>query len=295
MSDKCQWVNSHLEEYFSETLSEKPSETLSETPSETMSQRAGVNAHLAECETCQSEVDGYLAVDKLVAAHFSRQVARAESPVRRTIQPLRLAGATATLAFTVVAVWIGVQAVGLWPGTATESDIQVVADTAGTVDVEKAEDAPVAERAKPEPQPEVVPTLPLDRAPTMATPRNPESSFYVQDAAGYFHTLEDFAGSVLVLGVIDQDPERTQAFSEIYESYRSEPELRFLGVAPDGAAPNGVGFPTMANRNSALLETRAGEFAIIDSEGTLIARGALEREALGDAVRTSLDRLQTDE
>ena len=280
MTDKCQWVESQLEAYFSETMDPKT--------------RTELDQHVTDCSACQSELDAYVKVDAMVAAHFEGQVARAGNRVRPRVQPLRLAGAMATFAVAIVGVWIGVSAmVGSTDNMPADSTRQGVAAMDSVEDVEKAEDTLDAERAKPEPVPEAA-TPSSDRAPAIAVPASAESRFYVQDAAGYFHTLEDFSGSVLVLGVVDDDPAGTTAFAEAYDAYASEPGLRFLGIASEGETPNGVGFPTMANRDSALLDTRAGEFAIVAPDGTLYARGRLEAEELGDRIAASLDEFLPD-
>jgi len=281
MTDKCQWVESQLEAYFSETMDPNT--------------RADVEQHVADCSACQMELDGYANVDALVAAHFKEQVVRAENRVRPRVQPLRLAGAVATFAVAIVAVWIGVDAVvGSTDNMPADSTGQSVAAMDSVEDVEKAENTLDAERAKPEPVPDEGTTPLLDRAPAIAGLASAESRFYVQDAAGHFHTLEDFSGSVLVLGVVDNEQVGTTVFADAYETYGSDPDLRFLGIAPEGAALNGFGFPSMVNRDSALLETGAGEFTIVAPDGTVYARGALEKDELSDVIAASLDELLPD-
>ena len=163
--------------------------------------------------------------------------------------------------------------------------------TAATNDFEKGDDTLDAALAKLEPVPESETITPIDRTSTTAGPVAAETRFYVQDTAGYFYTLEDYSGSVLVLGVTNADQAGTLVFAKAYETYRSEPNIRFLGIASENALPDGVGFPTMINRDSTLLETRAGEFVIVGPDGTIYARGALQEEELSNMIAASLEQI----
>jgi hypothetical protein len=110
------------------------------------------------------------------------------------------------------------------------------------------------------------------------------------DPAGYFHTLDEFAGSVLVLGVFDPGLTGADAFAGAYARYGSTADVRFLGVAPGPEAlPEDGPFPRMFNRGSTLLETPAGEFAIVTPEGAVHARGPLG-DALDEAIAASLQQ-----
>jgi hypothetical protein len=118
----------------------------------------------------------------------------------------------------------------------------------------------------------------------MAGSPDPETRLYLQDAAGYFHTLDDFTGSILVLGVLGDDPAGTAAFSETYSRYGADATLRFLGVPTSTPVGADTPFPTMRNRDSTLMETRPGEFSIVSPSGIILARGDLEVSALDQAV-----------
>jgi hypothetical protein len=274
MNDKCKWVESQLEAYFSETMASNA--------------RAELERHSASCATCGAELDAFAKVDELVAAHFRQQLRIADRRSPRGAQPIRLAGAIATAAGVFLAVWIGVGALGPAPevpasGTAASSE--------GGGEV-KADETPDAERAKPDPAPQPSTATPDRQAPSIgeAMADAPAARFYVQDAAGYFHTLEDFQGSALVLGVMANDADHIAAFERAYERYGAE-GLRFLGVPADDSPAFTVRFPTMTNRNSTLLETGAGEFAILAPDGSVYARGSLDGAELAEAIEGGIREL----
>ena len=283
MTDKCQWVEPHLEAYFSESIDPAT--------------RARLEQHVERCTDCRAHLDEFAQVDALVSAHFTQQMARAERTAHGPIRPMRLAGAFATVLVAAAAIWfVGGMSGGGMPGPATQDPAGVVQQAAVSVPETdapdanggKAEEEPDARLAKPDPVLDAASTAQVDAAPTMAEPAVPVTRFHVQDAAGYFHTLEDFSGSVLVLGVVDRDPAGSAAFEQAYELYRSEANIRFLGVPADGVEPGPVRFPTMVNRESSLLETPTGEFAIVAPDGTVHARGPLEAESLRLTIDASL-------
>lgn len=254
MTKSCQWVESRLESYVSESLS----------PAE----RGELDRHAADCAACRSELAAFAEVDALVAEHFRRRLSRASRSVRPVVRPLRPVGVAAA---SLAAVWIGYAALApdaVDPDTADK-------DTA----------VPDVERAKPDPDPE--PAIALSEAPLQPPPA-PVARFRVQDSAGYFHSLEDFSGSVLVLGVVDGNAATAAAFEASYARYAGESGLRFLAVPADGVDLDAPRFPTMANRASTLLETDPGEFTIISPDGAVHARGTLDNGDLPAAIDASL-------
>lgn len=281
MSDKCKWMEPHLEAYFSESIDPAT--------------RARLEQHVEGCTDCRAQLDEFAQVDVLVSAHFRQQVARAERTVQGSIRPLRLAGAFSALLAAAAALWFA----GGMSGPVTQDTDGAVQQAAAsapetdTADVngDKAEEEPDARLAKPDPVLDAASADRFDAAPTIGGPAVPVTRFHVQDAAGYFHTLEDFSGSVLVLGVVDRDPAGSAAFEQAYERYGSDAKIRFLGVPADGIEPGPVRFPTMVNRESSLLETRTGEFAIVAPDGTVHARGLLEEETLRSTIDASLQLL----
>ena len=281
MTDKCKWMEPHLEAYFSESIDP--------------STRARLEQHVEGCTDCRAQLDEFAQVDVLVSAHFRQQVARAGRTARGPIRPLRLAGAFAAVLVAAAAIWFA----GGMSGPVTQDtvgDVRQAAVSAPETDApdvngDKAEEEPDARLAKPDPVLDAASAARFDAAPTITGPAVPVSRFHVQDAAGYFHTLEDFSGSVLVLGVVDRDPAGSAAFEQAYERYGSDAKVRFLGVPADGIEPGPVRFPTMVNRESSLLETRTGEFAIVAPDGTVHARGLLDEETLRSTIDASLQLL----
>ena len=99
MSNDCGWVESRLEDFLSDNVD-------SDT-------RTGIESHVAGCERCRREIEGYAKVDDLVGAYFRRQVARAETARTSTFRPARLAGAFAGLGAAALVAWLGF---GIEPG-----------------------------------------------------------------------------------------------------------------------------------------------------------------------------------
>ena len=286
MTDKCKWMEPHLEAYFSESIDPAT--------------RARLEQHVEGCTDCRAELDEFAQVDVLVSAHFRQQVARAGRTARGPIRPLRLAGAFGAVLVAAVAIWIsGGMSGGGMPGPVTQDTVGAVQQAAVSapepdapdVNGDKAKEELEARLAKPDPVLDAASDARFDAAPTMDGPAVPVTRFHVQDAAGYFHTLEDFSGAVLVLGVVDRDPAGSAAFERAYERYSSDAKVRFLGVPADGIEPGPVRFPTMVNRESSLLETRTGEFAIVAPDGTVHARGLLDEETLRSTIDASLQLL----
>jgi hypothetical protein len=289
MPDKCQRLESQLEAYVSGGLDSGAREEF--------------ERHAAGCGDCRAQVDGFARIDALVAAHFRQRLARARRPAPTRIRSLRLVAALGTLVAAAVAVSLGISMVTSDTGSnaAADEEIERAAipaepaspRTTPTVsaDIDKVDEASDAELAKPDPVAEPAVSVLLDRAPAMLGTASSEARFYVQDAAGYFHTLEDFSGSVLVLAVVDQSASEITAFERAYERYGAGVGIRFLGVTAGGASLESARFPTMQNRESALLETRAGEFAIVAPDGTIHARGTLEEQELFATIESSLRQL----
>ncbi len=286
MTDKCKWMEPRLEAYFSERIDPAT--------------RARLEQHVEGCTDCRAELDEFAQVDVLVSAHFRQQVARAGRTARGPIRSLRLAGAFAAVLIAAAAIWIsGGMSGGGMSGPVTQDTVGAVQQAAVSspetdapdVNGDKVEEEPDARLAKADPVLDAASDSRFDAAPTMDGPAVPVTRFHVQDAAGYFHTLEDFSGSVLVLGVVDRDPAGSAAFAQAYERYGSDAKVRFLGVPADGIEPGPVRFPTMVNRESSLLETRTGEFAIVAPDGTVHARGLLDEETLRSTIDASLQLL----
>ena len=113
------------------------------------------------------------------------------------------------------------------------------------------------------------------------------------DAAGYSYSLRDYSDSVLVIGVFDESAAGVDAFAEAYDVHRSRSNLQFVGVSLDARAPSeAVPFPMTINRGSSLVDTSAGEFAIITPEGVVHTRGSLDDPSFMEIVAASIEELR---
>ena len=276
MSNDCQWVESKLEDFLSDRVD-------SDT-------RSGIESHLEGCDSCRQEIRGYAKVDDLVGAYFRRQVARAESAGPPAFRPVRLAGATAGLLVTALVVWLGFGAGQSGIQTPVEEatpSLSAVEDT-----VLKAEQSADPTLAKPAAEVPGDPGAAIPAPGASAAPPTAAARFYVMDAGGYFYTLADYAGSILIIGVFDQSASGADAFAEAYEAYRSRLNLRFVGVSLDPEIPMEAGsFPMALNRGSSLMDTAAGQFAIITPDGAIHARGSLADPSFMDVLAASFREL----
>src|SRR5262249_41415035 len=131
------------------------------------------------------------------------------------------------------------------------------------------------ERSKPSPdQPTNVKPIPSPQV----TANSPD--FLVTDLAGYSHTLDDYRGHVVVLGIWDPSQKESAAnLDELYKAFGAKPKFRFLGIA-NGQRPKpaGLTFPVVYNHGSKLFGARAGEFVVLDESGSVKLRGSLVRD-----------------
>jgi len=277
MSNDCQWVESRLEMFLSDSADPEV--------------RTRIQSRLETCDSCRHEVEGYGEVDKRVRAYFDHQLVRAESGARLSLRPMRLAGAFAGVGAIALALWMGIGAPDAELTPALEE--ATLADSTYDGPVLKAAEGTDVLRAKPGegsvPPPVVdVPTTDLNAvaAPLPEVTRD----FYVTDTAGNSRTLVDYSGSILVLGVFDGTGH--DAFEEAHSAYGTDARFSFVGVSlnPD-IRPGNTTFPLMSNRGSSLLGTPAGAFTIVGPDGTIVGRGLLDVDSLVDVLQASLGEL----
>ncbi len=280
MNVDCQWVDSNLEAVLSDQLDPD--------------QKSGFESHLNTCERCRGEIDGYAKVDRLVGAYMDEQTVRAYAVPRQGFSNSKLAVA-AMAAAAVLAVVLWQPSVANQPVTQAPPLAELPATDApnAAVDIDKAADAPGPERAKPGVDADAAEDT--RTGPVSTTTDIPESAdprFYVTDTAGYFYSLDDFAGSVLVFAVFDESHAEAARFQEVYDSYPMAPNLRILGISTVATArPPGITFPMMTNRGSSLLDTRAGEFVVVGTDGTPHRRGSLSDDRLFETLASTLREL----
>ncbi len=93
MSNDCQWVESRLEDFLSDSADWEV--------------RTRIKSHLETCGTCRQEVEGYGEIDTRLRAYFDHQLVRAESGARLSLRPMRLEGAFAGAGAIALALWTG--------------------------------------------------------------------------------------------------------------------------------------------------------------------------------------------
>ncbi len=282
MSNDCQWVESRLEDYLSDSAGSDVDSRIA--------------SHLKGCESCRTEVEGYGEIDKRLRAYFEHQLARAEIGAHLSLRPMRLASAIAGVAAIAIALWLGIGIVN--PNGAPAPREAALSGPAFDGPVLKAADETDILRAKPA-EPAVVPdagipTTDLDTVDggSLEAARD----FYVTDTAGYSRTLADYSGSILVLGVFESSGH--DAFEEAHLAYGADARFRFVGVSLNSdirrtntAFP--TTFPMMSNGNSLLLGTPAGAFTVVGPDGTIQRRGTFETDSLVELLGSSLEILET--
>jgi hypothetical protein len=261
MNTECNW----LETRYEDLLSEDPAA------------RQAIDAHAASCPACRRELESQRHLDGLLQACFASRMERARAGAATRRPALALAGAAA--AVLALGLWLGLGA----PATET-GPVHVALDE--TLTNPEPEDL---ELHKPTDEPGIA-LAPVGSAPSDAAP---EAGFSVMDQAGYAHTLADFGGRVLVLGVFgpETSAEDAGAFRELSDSLRSG-DVRFLAVGVGGVPSGPFGsVPLMVNRGSYLLGLDAGDFAVITAGGAVFRTGSLSDAEFAEAVTSSLARL----
>lgn len=263
MTSECHWVESRLEDLFSD---------------DPVLQHA-IDRHLQSCPPCQRQVRDQEKMHQLVRLHFDSRLGLASLRAAarpRTGRRLALGGACAAL---VIALWVGLS----WP------DGSILPNSTSTLEKTEGGGAPLAKSS------DVMPAIASDGPGESPLAVPPDRGFYVVDAAGYAYTLSDFGGSVVVLGVFDESAGNSEKFVRLFETMPARTDLRFLAISPGPvASPRLQDFPVMVNRGSTLLGIEAGEFAILTRDGEIYRRGQLADATFEAAVRSSLVELGLD-
>jgi hypothetical protein len=128
-------------------------------------------------------------------------------------------------------------------------------------------------RAKPTDRPDAAPRI--IRSPA-AVPGPDSPDFLVSDPAGYAHSLDEYLGRTLVVGVWSRDQaDVAGSFERLYRTFAANERLRFVGVSKDQATPANTTFPVFYNQGSKLLGVQPGEFVVLDEKGVAELRGSL--------------------
>src|SRR5262245_61760767 len=228
MNMDCQWVESHLEAIFCDTLGEEENRL--------------ARAHIESCAACRSEVQALMAIDPVIKKYFQTQLAQAvragDTPARgiRRFRWSFQAAAVALVALVLVIVLRAPQA----DHVPAPVPVQTAAAPAASVEgpsVNKNDAVLQAERAKPAPD-AIAEAKATDRS--AALPSAPDTNapaFLVSDPAGYSHSIQDYRGFKLLIGIWSPDkPQSIAALERVYKTFGSDPRLRFIGVSPQRAA-----------------------------------------------------------
>jgi len=268
MTTNCQWCESQQEAYFTEELSSE--------------NRGLFEAHLASCESCNRQVKELRQIDPMVQRVLHRRlgVARAAGQwnTRPRVWRVALAGSGVALATV-----LGLGVIALRPEappqfTAANRPPAVEESPLPVIDNPKkvTGSAPIFQ-TKPEegtstppaPQPE------LDQRPLDGP------DFEISDDSGGVFSLDNYKGSVLLFGVVSSaQNEATSNLQELYVAFGSNPKVRILGV-PNHREDKfeGATFPRRFNNASKLLGVQNGQFAIVDSTGSVKMKGSLANAA----------------
>jgi len=269
----CEWIERNLESLFCDTLNSEQSQLARE--------------HIETCESCRREVVSLKAIDGLVKQNFRRELATARRP--RAVNKARVFGVSgAALAMVAVLLFVALRL----PQTNPVAPALQPPPPVPTVVVEpapiKEEPGPLPKLAKPTPEPD----RQLPRNSGVVVPVTPDSpEFLVTDPAGYSHTVDEYRGHVVVLGVWNRSQlEPTSNFERLYKTFGANPKLRFLGVANERLTkPAGLTFPVLYNQGSKLFGAKPGEFVLLDPMGSVKLRGSL----VGDfeSLRRALEKM----
>src|SRR5262245_19227113 len=273
MNVDCQWVGKNLEALFCDGLTE--------------SEERLARMHIKGCTSCRNEAHALNAIDPLIKSYFRRELEIAHRP--RVVHKGRVFGISGAAAAVVVALLLLLvrtpQSAPALPPVPTPAVAPSIAsaDAVGPIKQNGTEE-PL--RAKPSPEP----GAPPDRHPRATPPVGPNApEFLVTDPGAYSHTLDDFRGHVVVIGVWSHDQSESIANLErLYKTFAANPKIRFVGVPSDRQAkPDRTTFPVLYNQGSKLFGAKPGEFVVLDENGAVEGRGSLVKDidALTRALR----------
>jgi len=262
MTVDCQWIDKNLEAFFCDKLPEEETRAAQE--------------HIESCASCRSQTQELRAIDPLIKNYFQRELAIARRP--RAIHRGRVLGVGGA---TVAAVALSLVLLIRTPQPSTVV-APVPQNSAPIASVENP--APIKSPVSPEPvrsKPLPEPTPAADRRPAASAPVTANSpDFLVTDPAGYSHSLDEYRGHVVLIGVWGHDQGESVANLErIYKANTANTNLRLLAVTNERQAkPANTTFPVFYNQGSKLFGAQTGEFVLINETGGVELRGSLVKD-----------------
>jgi len=263
MNVDCQWVGKNLEAFCCDNLDAEESEL--------------ARAHIEACAACHKEVRALNAIDPLIKKYYQGELERARRP--RPVNTRRVFGlssvAAAFVAILLFVVLRGPQSSPL-PSAPAQPQIAPTASVELPAPVKNDAAGEVA-RAKPSNEPDTTPDR-KPQAPPAVSEIGPD--FLVTDPAGYSHTLNDYRGHVVVIGMWGgNQPEPTANLERLYKTFGANPKFRFLGVANERLTkPSNTTFPVVYNQGSKVFGIQPGQFVLLDETGLIERRGSLLKD-----------------
>jgi len=273
----CQWVDKNLEAIFSDALAAEESRQ--------------ARAHIQSCEHCRKEVQALIAIDPVIKKYFQAQLSRAlraggAPAVSRRGRPawgVRVA-AVAIVAIVLV-VLLRTPQVNNGPQPVSVQSQAAPIPSADAPSIVKDDAAVENERTKPstsgrggrDSQRAGAPGEgPVSTSSVSAPDANPPA-FLVTDPAGYSRSLQDYRGFNVLIGVWSPDQvESVSNLERLYKAFGTNPKFRLIGVSNQRAPkPANTTFPIFFNQGSRLLDTKSGEFVLLNEAGGVRLRGLL--------------------
>jgi hypothetical protein len=268
MTVDCQWIEKHLEALFSEELAEQESRA--------------ARAHIENCEVCKAEIQQLNAIDPVIKTYFRREMEIARLP--RVIHKGRVFGLSTAAAAVAVVLLLMIVMRTPQPATVVSSPSSGTVANAPAPQTEpptsaiKQNEQSTPQLSKPNPEPAAradrLPVVP----PVAVSSSAPE--FLLTDPAGYSHSLEDYRGHVVVIGVWRHDQRESIAnLEQLYKTFATNSKIRFVGVPNDRQSKaDNTTFPVLYNQGSKLFGAKAGEFVLLDENGSVESRGSLVKD-----------------
>lgn len=259
MTIDCQWVEKNIEALFCDGLNEEDARLARD--------------HIQGCASCGREVQALHAIDPLVRIHFRRELgAAARRPRLHHGRLFVVTGAAAFIGALLFAIALHAPQPGGIPSIPPETQASV-----------QPAESPLSSKADPGEVARAKPSADAGSAPDRTSPSEKSGAagagleFLAVDAAGYAHTLEEYRGHVVVIGVWSPGQAASiEQIERLYKTFGANPKLRFLGVTNESRAkPAHTTFPVLYNQGSNLFGARPGQFVLLGADGTVGLRGSI--------------------
>jgi len=265
MNVDCQWVEKHLEALFGERLGEEEGRL--------------ARMHIENCASCRKDAEALNAIDPLIKNYFRGELKIAQRP--RVVHGARVLGLTGAGAAVVTALLVLLVRIPttnpVVPPTPTLPDASPVVSVDEQQRPPKTDETGEQVRSKPTPGS----AAPVDRFPPVPpTIGQNAPEFLVTDPAGYSHTLDEYRGHVVVIGVWNHNQaESISNIERLYKAYGANPKIRFVAVATERLPkPPKTTFPVVYNQGSKLFDAQPGDFVLVDENGSVEMRGSMVRD-----------------